>query len=382
MVSHLQKMSFLLTIVVALNAATGLIPFDQAFASNQPKKAKWQAPEKASKKKSKQKKSFVNKSKESNNKPNRAKPQPTKKTELKKTNKKGANKKAETKKAVPKRKASPLKVPEENSLIINQDSPFDDSSISEKRSSSPLLIVFVLFVLCCVGGMLFLSNRRKQVELAKMNFQEASNHELASSSNQERLISRHPTHSDHEPVTTKALFERTDKKKAYSKDSTPNRLGFLGIISSKAAGLVKAGKGKSRSELRGKSKELLDQYNNDNFNSGSITSIGAVKSKKAKQRSQPSGSFNPESTLDQIAEPQSPEPCSIEIYIEIQVAAQCWRAQNLSLDTKLRETFDIDTNALIQYEFYWKQKISNNVNLKKKYQELEPLYLSKYESAS
>ena len=372
-------MLFLLSLVIAANAAVVTIPFEQATAATQKKKAKWQTPAKTTNT-NKKKKKANGKNKTAAKKAPVKKTAPTKKAVLTKEVKKSAKKdvvNTSVKKDAPNKKA---KLPEENTLIVDQDIQDDDIAMSEERSTSPLLIVFVTFVLCCVGGMLFLSNRKKQLEAAKMNFQENSNHELAFSSSQERLDSAHPTHSGHETPTTRTLFERTDKQERTSTKSTPKQPGFFEKMTSKAASLIKSGKGKESNES--KVKELSMQFDNEDLNAGSITTIGAVKSKSAKPTSKPPVAFNPDATLEPMPANMGAEPCSFENYTEIQIAAQCWRAQKLSLDAKLRSTFNIDTTALIQYEFYWKQKISNNLNLKKKYQELEPLYTAKYEAAS
>jgi len=342
----IRKLVLLLSIIIAINVIVEALPFFQAFASSQTKKAKWQTPAKTTKPKKKpSKKKSVTAAKKA---PAKKPLAPEKKSVLKKGVKKDtAN--ASIKKDAPKKKPKVEKTPKENTLIVDQDA-FEDEFHSEERSTSPLLVVFVTFVLCCVGGMLFLSNRKKQLEAARMNFQDTSNHDLAFSSSQELLDSRHPTHSGHETPTTRTLFERTERQ--------------------------------DRLTLRSTGKETSIQFDNEDFNSGSITTIGAVRSKSTKTKSKPPVPINDEVMLDPMPGNSGPEPCSFEKYIEIQIATQCWRIQKLSIDTKLRETFKIDAAVLIQYEFYWKQKISNNVALKKKYQELEPLYTAKYEAAS
>ncbi len=361
---------------VAANALVTNAPMDQAYAATKTKKAKWQTPAKAAKTNLKKMKT-AGKKKPISKKVTVKKTPTTKKTALTKAVKKDIVN-TTVKKDLPKKKTKVDKVPEENTLIVDQSIPEDELVTSEERSTSPLLIVFITFVLSCVGGMLFLTNRKKQLEAAKMNFQESSNHELVFSSSQERLDSSHPTHSGHETPTTRTLFERTDKVERSTTKSTPKEPGFFGKISSKAASLIKS---KGKSSGAGIAKEMSVQFDNEDMNAGSITTIGAVMSKGAKVNSKPPAPFNPESTLDPMPTSMGAEPCSFENYIEIQIASQCWRSQKLSLESKLREIFHIDTAALIQYEFYWKQKISNNVALKKKYQELEPLYTAKYEAA-
>ena len=385
MLRSLQKLILLLALAIAANSLLVAMPVDRAFAATEKKKAKWQSPPQNGNAKNKQKKKkTVTTNKPVAKKSKSKKAEPNKKAILVKDTKKDAAKSTVTsaaKKDVPKKKVK-VEKPEDNTLVVDQNFNEDEIALAEERSTSPLLIVFVTFVVCCVGGMLFLNQRKKQLEAAKMNFQEASasNHELAFSSSHERLDSAHPTHSGHETPTTRTLFERTDKLERSSNKSTTREPGFFGKISSKAASLIKSGKSKGGSDK--KPKEISMQFDNEDMSAGSITTIGAVKSKGSKPTSKPPVAFNPDTTLDPIPANQGAEPCSFESYTEIQIAAQCWRSQKLSLDAKLRATFGIDTSALIQYEFYWKQKISNNVNLKKKYQELEPLYTAKYESAS
>ena len=376
MLRPLQKLVLLLSMFIAANAFVVTMPIDHAYAATKAKKAKWQTPAKTTNV-SKKKKKTGSKKKTVTKKVSTKKPPAIKKAVLTNEVKKEIVN-TSVKKELPKKKIKVEKVPEENTLIVDQSIPYDELVSGEDRSSSPLLIVFITFVLSCVGGMLFLSNRKKQLEAAKMNFQETSNHELAFSSSQERLDSSHPTHSGHETPTTRTLFERTDKQERSSTKSAPKEPGFFGKMSSKAASLIKS---KGKASGSSKVKDMSIQFDSEDMNAGSITTIGAVKSKGAKVNSKPPVPFNPESTLDPMPASMGAEPCSFEYYIEIQIAAQCWRTQKLSLETKLRETFNIDTTALIQYEFYWKQKISNNVALKKKYQELEPLYTAKYDAA-
>src|SRR5690606_8190827 len=151
---------------------------------------------------------------------------------------------------------------------------------------------------------------------------------LAFSSSHERLDSAHPTYSGHEIPTTRTLFECTDKQDRSSTKSMPKGPGFFGKMSSKAASLIKSNKSKGDSEKR--AKDLSLQFDNEDTKAGSITTIGAVKSKGATATSKPPVAFNPDATIEPMPANLGAEPCSFESYIEIQIAAQCWRAQKLS----------------------------------------------------
>jgi hypothetical protein len=373
---------FLLSLIIASNALIVAMSLDQVLANTQNRSAKWQAPDKAAGSSKKQKKTSRKNNTAAKKSPTKTK-QAAKKASISKDIKKDPKKglvNTSLKKDAPEKKAKTVK-PEGNTLIVDQDFQDNDyDALSEERSTSPLLIVFVTFVVCCVSGMLFLNQRRKQLEAARVKFQETTSHDLAFISNEERLESSHPTHSGHETPTTRTLFERPDERERSSAKSSPKMPGLFEKISSKAASLIKSGKGTNGNQK--KVKEFSMHFDNEDLNAGSIATISAVKSEVGKATSKPPIGVNPDTTVEPLPASMGAEPCSFESYTEIQIAAQCWHAQKLSLDAKLRSTFNIDTTTLIQYEFYWKQKISNNVNLKKKYHELEPLYTAKYETAS
>lgn len=285
------------------------------------------------------------------------------------------------KKVPPKKITYPKKAPVKELMV---EDPITDEEIDapEERSTSPLLVLFVTFVLACVTGMFFLNNRRKQMEAARANFQDATVHDSAFGS---RAGSRNSA------KTRRDAHVRHVAAPAHSSGRNPepatNADGFLSKLSNKASDILGASsgrKGRSNRDLRqgidaaDSAAGAISQFETDLTGSDSITTIGAVRSIATKTESRISELPGSSGSLSTNS---SAEPCSFERYVEIQVAAQCWRTQKLSLDSKLRELFGISTEELLQFEFHWKQKISGNINLRKKYQELEPLFSAKYDAA-
>jgi hypothetical protein len=365
-----------------------------APSTSKVKRAKWTQPAKRQKTGSKAKKNTNKKSKSNakkstkpgtaGRKPTSAKvPPPAATTKGKKAPAKKLVEspvKSKTTPVSPKKKTPPTEMTLPTSITD------DDIDNIEERGTSPWLYVFIAFVLACVGGMLFINSRRRQLEAARVNFRDhTSNHEVAFNSKNSDLDM--PAASGHEAPTTSTLFARTNDIRQGGREP---RSSLFGKLSDKASGLLKSS-GKSRTKtrdaIRSDQRSMADtaanfaKYEDEDTSFASITTISAVRSSAGRADTRTPVQDTVSGTAEPMVVNAQGEPCSFERYVEIQVATQCWRAKEIPINQKLQENFGINTEELIQYEFYWKQKISGNINLRKKFEELEPLYSAKYEAA-
>lgn len=375
-----------LTLTYLTGVCGGFDAFGAAAASQ--KRARWNQPAiQQSSKKTKPSNQKQNK-KSTNVQPKKKAP---KKKSIQVNNKKSQPKETASKSSAQKQnptpRTKPAAKPPIKELTLQHPMTDDDIDAREERSTSPLLFVFAAFVLACVGGMFFISARRKQMEAARANFQDhTSNHEAALQSRAGELDMS--LTSDHRAPTTGTLFNQAPP----SGRSTVTKESLLEKISSKASGLIRSSS-KIRSNLPDELAPMPKSafsFSDDTAVGDSITTISAVKSVTRRQDTRAPDLSSSQSTQESMSSSTTSssqmtsqgEPCSFERYVEIQIACRCWRAQEIPVNQMLQKTFGINTEVLIQYEFYWKQKISGNINLRKKFEELEPLYSAKYQVAS
>src|SRR5690606_8151816 len=123
---------------------------------------------------------------------------------------------------------TPKKKPPVKELTVEDQLTDEDFESLDDRRTSPWLYILVAFVLACIGGMFYLTSRRKQLEAARANFREVSNHEVAFNSRAENLDMA-PVSAQDVP-TTGTLFGRAEASKASRARQRPARSSIFGRI--------------------------------------------------------------------------------------------------------------------------------------------------------
>jgi hypothetical protein len=75
------------------------------------------------------------------------------------------------------------------------------------------------------------------------------------------------------------------------------------------------------------------------------------------------------------------EPVSFDKYVEIMVAQGAWAEQGMDVNAQLRNVFGIDAATYSRYASYWSPKMSTDMAMIRKYNELEAKYKAKYKGA-